>query len=143
MLVAHVLRQKGNRIISIRPDDTIADVARTLTRERIGAVLVRDGSGHVLGIISERDIVRGIARHGDAALRLAARDLMTGDVTVCHPDDTIDHVVATMTEGRFRHLPVLQERELIGVISIGDVVKARIEETEAEARAMRDYIATG
>ena len=143
MLVAHVLRQKGSRIVSVKPDDKIAEAAQTLNRERIGAVLVRDGAGDVRGILSERDLVRGMARHGEGVFAMRVRDLMTGQVTVCTPDDTVDHVMAVMTAGRFRHLPVLRERELIGVISIGDVVKARIEETEAEARAMRDYIATG
>jgi len=143
MLVAQILRQKGSRIVSVKPEDRVSDVAQFLARERIGAVLVRDGAGDVLGIISERDIVRGLARHGEATLKMLARELMTADVTFCHPEDSIDHVMNAMTNGRFRHIPVKRGAELVGLVSIGDIVKARIEEAEMEAEAMREYIATG
>lgn len=143
MLVTQILRQKGSRIISAKPDDSVADVVALLARERIGAVLVRDGAGDILGIMSERDLVRAFARHGEATLKMSVREFMTGDVIFCHPEDSLDQVMGVMTSGRFRHLPVKRENQLIGLISIGDVVKARIEEAEMEAEAMREYIATG
>lgn len=142
MIVANLLTQKAPRIISVKPDDTIAAVVQVLGRERIGAVLVRDNAG-IHGILSERDIVRSLAREGATLLDRKASDVMTSNVIFCRPEDTINHVMSLMTEGRFRHLPVKRGGEVVGVISIGDVVKARIEETEQEAQAMREYIATG
>ena len=143
MIVANLLKQKAHRIIAVNPDDTVAAVTAVLARERIGAVLVRDDGEVIHGILSERDIVRALARDGSALLQGKARNVMTSKVIYCRLEDTIDHVMTLMTEGRFRHLPVKRGSEIMGVISIGDVVKARIEEVELEARAMREYIATG
>jgi CBS domain-containing protein len=106
-------------------------------------VLIMGDADRVAGIVSERDLVRAFSSHGAAALELEARHVMTRDVQTCHPDDSIEHVMETMTRGRFRHLPVLDRGELIGLISIGDVVKARLEETRHETEALKAYIVAG
>ena len=141
--VAAILKDKGDRVIAVGPDDSIDRVVATLARERIGAVLVRDGAGQVLGVLSERDIIRGLGQHGAALLQMPSNSLMTRAVVYCTPDDTIDEVMQRMTQRRFRHLPVLHEGRLMGMISIGDVVKFRIAETELEAESLKAYIATG
>lgn len=141
--VAAILKDKGDRVIAVGPDDSIDRVVATLARERIGAVLVRDGAGQVLGVLSERDIIRGLGQHGAALLQMPSKSLMTRAVVYCTPDDTIDEVMQRMTQRRFRHLPVLHEGRLMGMISIGDVVKFRIAETELEAESLKAYIATG
>ncbi len=143
MNVAEILKGKGGRIIAARPDDTIESVVATLAREKIGALLVREDDGRVLGVIFERDIVSGIARAGAALLKQKASDLMTRNVVYCSPRDSIQAVMERMTERRFRHMPVLEGDGLAGIISIGDVVKARIGEAELEARSLKEYIATG
>ena len=108
--------------------------------KHIGAILVCGANGKVVGVISERDIIRGIAVNGERALEMHVRELMTGDVIACKPADTIAEVMKMMTMQRFRHMPVIEDGEIKGMISIGDVVKNRIEETEMEARALRDYV---
>lgn len=143
MNVATILKHKGGRVVSIHADETLAEAARLLSREGIGAVLVRDPHGKVVGIISERDVVRQVAQSGEHALKTTVGQCMTRDVVFCTPTDSIDRVMAMMTERRFRHLPVMDRSELVGIISIGDVVKNRIAETEMEAQALRQYIATG
>jgi CBS domain-containing protein len=143
MNVAQILKHKGRRIVAVLPGESIADAARVLSREGIGAVLARDPNGAVVGIISERDVVRMLAQHGDKALAMSIAECMTRDVVFCTPHDSIDRVMSMMTSRRFRHLPVQDRGELVGIISIGDVVKQRIEETEMEAQALRQYIATG
>jgi CBS domain-containing protein len=143
MTVAEILRHKGEQVVTLASAATLADAVALLVRERIGAVLVRDGEGPVQGIVSERDIVRSIAAHGSAALTTPVRELMSRAVQFCQPEDSIHHVMALMTERRFRHLPVQREGRLAGIVSIGDVVKLRIEQTEQEAQALRQYIATG
>ena len=141
--VAQILKHKGRRIVSLRPAESVADAARLLNREGIGAVLARDPNGRVAGIISERDIVRAVAQHGERALAMSVAECMTRDVIFCAPHESIDRVMSMMTERRFRHLPVQERGDLVGIISIGDVVKYRIDETEMEAQALRQYIATG
>ena len=141
--VAAILKDKGDRVVAVGPDDSIERVVATLARERIGAVLVRDSAGHVLGVLSERDVVRGLGQHGAALLQMSANSLMTRSVVYCTPEDTIDEVMQRMTQRRFRHLPVLDDGRLMGMISIGDVVKIRIAETELEAESLKAYIATG
>jgi len=143
MNVASILKGKGVNIITATADDTIATIAGTLSDNRIGAVLVVDAARTVLGVISERDIVRGLAQDGGACLTKKAQDLMTSNVITCSPSDTIDQVTSLMTTKRIRHLPVIDKDGLVGFISIGDVVKRRMDEVEREAAAMRDYIATG
>jgi len=143
MNVAQILKHKGNRIIAVSPGESVIDAARLLSREGIGAVLARDPGGKVVGIISERDVVRTMAKHGVAALTMTVAECMTRDVVFCTPHQSIDQVMSMMTSRRFRHMPVQERGELVGIISIGDVVKQRIEETEMEAQALRQYIATG
>jgi CBS domain-containing protein len=141
MTVAAILDHKGHEIISSRPDDTLSAIAQVLTQHRIGAVLVRDAAGHVLGILSERDIVRAIASHGPQALTMTASAVMTRDIVYGCPSDTVDKVLATMTDRRIRHLPVMHEGKLIGFVSIGDVVKRRIQDVEEEADQLRAFVA--
>jgi CBS domain-containing protein len=143
MFVSDILSQKGGLVFTVPPSTTVAQIAQQLSARRIGSVLVMATPGSIAGIVSERDLVRAIARHGASALELQARQVMTREVVSCHPDDSIDHVMELMTSGRFRHLPVLDRDELIGLISIGDVVKARLEETRHETEALRAYIVAG
>lgn len=140
MHVAAVLKRKGTDIVTVRPDDPIAAVARTLAERRIGAALVVDG-GAPAGILSERDIVRGVAKHGSAVLQQPASALMTRDLVTCQPTDTVAQVMAVMSERRIRHLPVMDGERLAGVISIGDVVKARLDDAELEVESLRGYVA--
>lgn len=143
MFVSDILAQKGGLVFTVTPGTTVAEVAQQLSTRRIGSVLVIDGTHGIAGIVSERDVVRAMARHGGAALDLAVRQVMTRDVVTCHPDDPIERVMGLMTSGRFRHLPVEDHGELIGLISIGDVVKARLEETQHETEALKAYIVAG
>ncbi|MEP3246296.1 MAG: CBS domain-containing protein [Sneathiella sp.] len=143
MNVASILKGKGADIITAKESDDIATIAKTLGGHKIGAVLIVDDEGHVRGVISERDIVRGLSESGDACLKKSVSELMTSNVITCTPKDTIDQVMSLMTEKRIRHLPVMENDALVGFISIGDVVKNRMDEVEREAAAMRDYIATG
>lgn len=141
MHVAAVLKRKGGTIISVRPTDTVSDAAKILSQHRIGAVLVIDDLGHPSGILSERDIVRCVAAQGPVALDKRASELMTRDIVTCQPTDTVAQVMAQMTQGRFRHVPVMEDGRLIGVISIGDVVKARLDDAEMEVESLRGYVA--
>lgn len=141
MTVAAILRHKGSAVLSVRPGERARAVAALLAERRIGAVLVLDDAARILGIVSERDIVRALATHGAAALGLAASDLMTRVVHTLEPGSTETEAMAMMTENRVRHLPVLNRGELVGMISIGDVVKARIMETQGEVEALKAYVA--
>ncbi len=141
MLVSDILNHKGRDVVTVSPGDTLEAIVNLLTRRRIGAVVVTEGED-VVGILSERDIVRCLAAHGAGALSRKAEDAMTRDVMTCGEDDRIEEIMARMTEGRFRHMPVRKEGRLLGLVSIGDVVKARLEEYERDAQALRDYIAT-
>ena len=143
MHVADIIKVKGSNVVTTAADETVAATARLLNVKRIGAIVVCDAHGKVIGVISERDIIGGIAIDGQRALDMRVRDLMTSKVISCKPTDTIADVMKVMTERRFRHLPVIEDGELRGIISIGDVVKNRLEETELEARALRDYVLTG
>jgi CBS domain-containing protein len=143
MNVASILKGKGADIITAKADDAISVVASLLGEHSIGAVLVMGDGQDVQGVISERDIVRGLASSGTGCLNMKASELMTSNVISCAPSDTIDQVMSLMTDKRIRHLPVMEDGILKGFISIGDVVKRRMDEVEQEAAAMRDYIATG
>lgn len=142
MLVAHILNEKGRDVVSIRPEATLQDAAAVLTRHRIGALIVRGELGTLMGIISERDIVRAVAEHGEAGLSLPVSTRMTTDVAVCDETGTTAEIMETMTRFRFRHLPVVHDGKVCGIISIGDVVKGRIDETVRETEALREYVAT-
>jgi CBS domain-containing protein len=143
MLIAQILAGKSPDVVTTRPDATIAEVAKLLKAKRIGAVVVTDADGGLCGIISERDLARGLADHGADLLTLRVGDLMTREVSTCSPDDGIDQLMQQMTEGRFRHLPVVEDGRMIGIISIGDVVKHRLQELEQEAHMLHDYISGG
>jgi CBS domain-containing protein len=140
MLIAQILAGKGSDVIATRPEAAIAEVARVLKQKRIGALVVTDADGQLCGIISERDLARGLADHGAGLLEMKVAELMTAEVVTCTPDDGLEKLMQTMTERRFRHLPVVREGELIGIISIGDVVKHRLQELEAETHMLHDYI---
>ncbi len=140
MHVADILKVKGTDVVTTGPDETVAATVRLLNVKRIGAIVVCDAAAKVVGVISERDIIRGVAVNGARALEMGVRDLMTSEVITCKPTETISEVMKVMTERRFRHLPVINGGELQGIISIGDVVKNRLEETEMEARVLRDYV---
>jgi CBS domain-containing protein len=143
MSVRTILKTKGQRVVTVRQDTAIREVVATLSRERIGVVVVSDDGQTVAGILSERDIIRGLADKGANLLDLSARDLMTRSFTPAKIDMPILHVLDTMTNGRFRHMPVVDNGKLAGLVSIGDAVKARLDILENEARHMKDYIAGG
>ena len=143
MFVSDILSQKGGTVFTVTPGTSVAQVSQQLSDRRIGSVLVLGGDGAVAGIVSERDLVRALASHGAKALELEVRQVMTRDVVTCDPDDSIDQVMEIMTRGRFRHLPVVRHGELLGLVSIGDVVKSRLEETRHETEALKAYIVAG
>lgn len=142
MNVKAILAAKGGDIISIEPTATLAAAAQLLSAHRIGAIVIRGAGGRLAGILSERDIVRAVAESGAEALKTPVGQAMTRKVSTCGENDSIADIMERMTSGKFRHLPVLRDGELIGVVSIGDVVKQRVGEIEADADAMRDYIRT-
>lgn len=141
MLIAQVLRDKGPVVHTIAADLTLGGVVRELYERKVGALVVMDGSGDILGVISERDVVRVIARKGAESLQDSVSSVMTRDVVTASPDETIDECLGRMTDRRFRHLPVVDDGRLVGIVSIGDLVKHRIAAVEAEAAAMFAYIA--
>ncbi len=142
MYVSDILGDKGSAVITLAPDRTLAETARLLTEKRIGAILVSSDGASIVGVISERDIVRAVARDGAGALDKAIADVMTRKVLTCRPDDTIEEVMKVMTVNRIRHLPVVDDEKIVGIVTIGDVVKSRLEETEAETQVLRDYVFT-
>ncbi len=143
MNVETILAGKGRDVLTIGPDATIADAVQVLRAHRIGAAVVSTDGKTVSGILSERDIVHGLAEHGGALLERRVDQLMTRDVETCEGRDTDQEVLALMTERRFRHLPVVEDGVLAGIVSIGDVVKSRLDGISGEAEAMRDYISRG
>jgi CBS domain-containing protein len=140
MHVAVILKRKGTDVVTTTPERTIADTVGLLDQHKIGAVIVLDTGGTVAGVLSERDIVHGIARHGGGALSMSVSELMTRDVVVCAPEDTVQDIMALMTLRRIRHVPVMSDGRLSGIISIGDVVKHRLGEIELEAESLRAYV---
>jgi CBS domain-containing protein len=142
MTVARILSEKGREVFTTQPHRTLKEVIDLLASKGIGAVVVADASMSVLGILSERDVVRVIAQHGATALDDQVSRYMTPKVTTVTRNDTIDHVMQTMTEGRFRHVPVVEDGRLIGIVSIGDVVKRHVNTIDSERQALREYITT-
>jgi CBS domain-containing protein len=141
MLVRHILHEKGGEVIGIAGDATLSEAACMLARKRIGALIVRGSNGELAGILSERDVVRAVAEESVAALARPVAAYMTRAVATCTEADSVDDLMEMMTRGRFRHIPVVDERErLQGIVSIGDVVKSRIEETVREVVTLREYI---
>ena len=141
MNVDSILKTKGNVVVTVTPDEKVAVAAAKLKREKIGALIVSEDGIGVSGILSERDIARALADHGAGLGELAVGELMTRKVITCTPDDTVENLMATMTKHRIRHLPVMARGALCGVVSIGDVVKNRLEEVGREADSLRAYIA--
>ncbi len=141
MNVETILRNKGNAVAKVAPQATIREAAALLRRERIGALVVSGDSAKVEGILSERDIVHGLADRGAALLDAAVEELMTRRVFTCSPRDSVADLMAMMTERRIRHIPVLRDGALAGIVSIGDVVKHRLDEMEYETSSLRSFIA--
>lgn len=142
MPVISILKTKGRHIFTVDSGESLATITKSLAGKRIGAVVVTDASGAIAGIVSERDVVRALAEHGAAALKMSAADVMSSPVRTCTPEDTEAELMSLMTVHRIRHLPVLEEGRLAGMISIGDVVKFRMEGMQREAEDMRSYIET-
>ena len=140
MKVESMLAAKGDKVVTARPDATVATIIRMLKLEGIGALVVSEDGEKILGIISERDVVRALVDHGGEVLKVRVAELMTHSVKTCTPDANIKDVMAEMTRSRVRHLPVVRDGKLSGIISIGDVVKNRLEELETETSVLRDYI---
>lgn len=142
MIIDQILKVKGSGVTTISASERIDTVARLLDDARIGAVVALSETGDVAGVLSERDIVRQVARHGERALGLPVCDAMTRDVITGAPTDTLEHCLSVMTDRRIRHLPILKDGRLTGIISIGDLVKWKIAETEAEAESLKSYLAS-
>lgn len=142
MSVTHILDSKGSSVVTTAPHRTLGEVVAVLAEKRIGAVVVSGGDGEVLGMISERDVIRALARGGHATLNDAVSKHMTSRVVTAARDTTVESAMEQMTEGRFRHLPVVEQGRLVGMISIGDVVKHRLEDIEREKQSMIEYIGT-
>jgi len=137
MIVMHILKLKGSSaVVTIAPSAPVAEAAAVLSEKRIGALVVSAGDGHIAGIISERDIVRALAREAGGCLAMPVSKLMTEKVESCQPSENSNSVLERMTAGRFRHMPVVEDGKMVGLLSIGDVVKARITEIEEENAAM-------
>ncbi|WP_293807982.1 CBS domain-containing protein [uncultured Bosea sp.] len=141
MNVEQLLSGKGHDVISVQPHRTLAEAIRTLSEKRIGAVVVMGADGALVGILSERDIIRALGELGSSALESAVSRSMTSKVVTCRPQTSVDELMEIMTTGRFRHVPVVENGRVTGIVSIGDVVKHRVAAIEAESQAMRDYIA--
>ena len=142
MRIADVLRTKGAAVATITPETSVSGLLTELSLHNIGAMVVVSADG-VVGIVSERDVVRKLHEHGVELLRLPVSEIMTTMVATCSPTDTVDHLTALMTTKRVRHIPVVENDRLVGIVSIGDVVKQRMEELESEQRALQDYITRG
>jgi len=143
MNVAAILKAKGRAVATTKPDTPLQAVIEKLAAKRIGALVIVGASGGVEGIISERDIIRALAEHGASCLGRPVSDFMTREVVVCTEADTLDELMATMTAGRFRHIPVVEDGALVGIVTIGDVVKHHNAEVEMEASALRTYLLAG
>ena len=141
MFVSDIIKGKGGSVVSVTSEQPVNEALALLAKHRIGAVMVVDPGGGIAGILSERDLVRAMHRIGKSVFDKRVGDLMTTPVVTCSPKDPVGAIEGMMTAQRFRHVPVLQDGKLIGLVSIGDIVKARIEEAEAEVDALRRYIA--
>jgi CBS domain-containing protein len=141
MLVSQVLKAKGDLVFTASPRESVDDVAAMLNTRRVGAIVILDGDRTVVGIVSERDVVRIVAEQGATGLSQPVADCMTHDVVFAKPTEAVDAILGRMTDRRVRHLPVCADGRLIGIVSIGDLVKAKIAETVAEAEGLRAYIA--
>ena len=141
MLIEHILRRKGTDVVTASADEPLTTAIARLAEHNVGALVVTDPAGAIVGILSERDIVRSLARSGAATLQATVGDLMTTDVTTCGPRASNDELMGVMTDRRIRHIPVVDDARLVGIVSIGDVVKTRIGELETETETLHEYIA--
>lgn len=141
MTIGAVIRQKGRNVISVPPDASVTDIVAVIASRRIGAVVVLAEDGRLVGIVSERDVVKAIAKIGAPALAMSAADLMTRDVTTVGLAASVDHALELMDAGYFRHLPVMEDGQLIGIISVRDLVKHRITQHQSDVEALKAYVA--
>jgi CBS domain-containing protein len=140
VIVKDLLLDRRGDVVTTEPSVDLAAAAKVLAERRIGAIVVLGADHRIVGILSERDIVQALAQHGPTALHKTVSQFMTRDVKTCSENDTIESLMGRMTAGKFRHMPVVDQGKLVGIVSIGDVVKNRVEEIEREAAALRDYI---
>jgi len=143
MLLSQILREKGDLVFTASPNETIGAAAALLHTRRVGALILVDEEGAVAGILSERDVVRAVAEFGERALSKPVSICMTSDVIFARPGETVDSLLSRMTDRRIRHLPVVHEERLVGIVSIGDLVKSKIDEVETEAQTLKSYISAG
>ncbi len=141
--ISVILERKGGDVVTIRPDAMLLAAAETLSKHNIGALVVSSDGASVEGIVSERDLVRDLARLGTGAVKRTVSDVMSRDVTTCGPEATIDEIMATMTRRHIRHVPILSDDHLVGIVSIGDVVKMRLDELEVEKESLEQYVTGG
>jgi CBS domain-containing protein len=142
MIVKNILAGKGGNVVTINPTADVISAAKLMAEQGIGAVVILGADHRIVGILSERDIMQALAEHGVAVLSEPVSQVMTREVKTCSEDDTTGDLMSRMTTGRFRHLPVVKEGKLIGIVSIGDVVKSRVEEIDQETKTLREYIQT-
>ena len=143
MNIAQILKAKGRAVATARPDATLLEIVNKLAQKKIGAIVIVGDNGEVAGIISERDVIRRLGERGEQALTESVSQSMTSSVISCQETSTLDEMMEVMTQGRFRHVPVIEDGALVGIISIGDIVKHHIAEVEMEVSAMRGYFVTG
>jgi CBS domain-containing protein len=143
MLVSQILKAKGDLVFTVSPVETVQSAAALLHSRKVGALVVLDAADSVVGIVSERDLVRVMAQEGSASLTRPIAACMTAEVVFAQPEETVEDLLARMTDRRLRHLPVVRDGRLVGLVSIGDLVKAKIAEAEAEAAGLKSYIAGG
>jgi len=143
MLIEQILRAKGRNVTTVGAEDTLETVAKILDEQRIGAVVALDEAGRLVGVVSERDVVRHFAREGQGAVKIKVSEAMTRDVITAAPGESVEACLERMTDRRVRHLPVVRDGTLDGLVSIGDLVKWKIAETEAESSALKAYVTSG
>lgn len=143
MNIGQILKAKGRAVATARPDTSLLEIANKLAQKKIGAIVIVGDKGDVVGIISERDIIRKLGERGPSVLNEPVTETMTANVISCQETSTLDELMEIMTQGRFRHVPVIEDGALVGIVSIGDIVKNHIAEVEMEVTAMRGYFVTG
>ena len=143
MIVSQLLKSKGSQVYTVSEETNIIEISRILSEKRIGVAVIINESKSVIGIISERDIIRGLAKYGETVLDMPSKALMTKNVITSGLDSHIDELMREMTNSRIRHMPIVEDEKLVGLISIGDVVKNRVEALQAEGDMLREYIASG
>ena len=143
MIVSQLLKSKGFQVYTVSEETNIIEISRILSEKRIGVAVIINESKNVIGILSERDIIRGLSKYGEKVLDMPSKALMTKNVITIGLDSHIDDLMREMTNSRIRHMPIVEDEKLVGLISIGDVVKNRVEELQAEGDMLRDYISSG